>query len=145
MKVRVTNKTKRLSKKLEKVEQSIQDNVEEEVRNCTERIIQNIKINAPVDTGNLRDSFHATYEWKGKTFTGFIESDCTYLRYVINGTGIYNINGNGRQTPWVYKDAHGNYRFTRGIQPNPFIEKSLLDEKRTLRRSIRKAVRKSFK
>lgn len=144
MKVRAINKT-RVSKKLDNAIQNIQKNVEEEVRISTERIIQNIQFNAPVDTGNLRDSFHATYEWKGKTFTGFIESDCTYLRYVINGTGIYNINGKGRQTPWVYRDAHGNYRFTRGIRPNPFIEKSLLDEKRSLRRSIRKAVRKSFK
>ena len=143
MKVRVIKKTN-ASKKIEKALRSLPENVEREVKESTERILQNIQFNAPVDTGQLRDSFHASYEWKGKTFTSFIESDCTYLKYVLYGTGVYAINGDGRKTPWVYyKD--GNYYFTRGIQPNPFIDKALLDEKRSLRRSVRKAIKKSFK
>ena len=145
MKVRVISKSSKALKRIDNAIQNLEDNVEKEVQESTERMLNNIKMNAPVDTGALRESFKASYEWKGKTYTGMIESDSPYLKYVLYGTGIYEVNGKGRKTPWVYKDRHGNYRFTHGMQPNPFIDKALLDEKRNLRRAIRKAIKKSFK
>lgn len=144
MKIRVISKSTSL-KRINNAINNLSDNIEKEVQQSTERILNNIKMNAPVDTGALRDSFKASYQWKGQTYTSMIESDCHYIGYVLRGTGIYNIDGNGRKTPWVYKDAHGNYRFTYGMHPNPFIDKALLDEKRNLRRAIRKAINKSFK
>ena len=132
MKVRVKSKSV-VSKKIDRVIKTLSSNVEEEVTEVTERILKNIKTNAPVDTGYLRDSFNSSYSWKGKTFTGYIGSDCTYLKYVLYGTGKYATNGQGRSDGWVYKDRDGNYRFTYGIKPNPFIDKALVDEKREIR------------
>jgi HK97 gp10 family phage protein len=144
MKVRIISKSSAL-KRIDKAIEQLDDNIEQEVKASTERILHNIRTNAPVDTGALRDSFRASYEWKGKTYTSMIESYSSYFKYVLYGTGIYEVNGKGRQTPWVYKDRHGNYRFTYGMRPNPFIDKALIDEKRNLRRAVRKAIKKSFK
>lgn len=63
------------------------------------------KINAPVDIGTLRDSI--TSEWDERE--GRIGTNLEYAPYVHQGTGIYAINGDGRQdVPWRYQGAEGN-------------------------------------
>ena len=143
MKVRVKSKST-VIKKIDKAIKVLNSNIEEEVKEVTERVLTNIKANAPVDTGYLRDSFKSEYDWKGSTYTGYISSDCSYLKYVLYPTGKYNPQST-RPNGWVYKDKEGNYRFTYGTQPNPFIDKALVDESRNLRRAVRKAIQKSFK
>ena len=34
------------------------------------------------------------------------------------GTGEYALHGDGRKGGWVYKDAKGNFHYTRGKTPN---------------------------
>ena len=61
------------------------------------------KENAPVDTGNLRNSL--TYQTgKRKVLIG---SAVKYAPYVELGTGIYAEGGGGRKTPWFYEDEKG--------------------------------------
>lgn len=35
--------------------------------------------------------------------------------------GIFAEKGNGRKTPWVWKDFNGKWHFTRGMAPRPFL------------------------
>lgn len=43
------------------------------------------------------------------------------------GTGIFAEKGNGRKTPWVWKDQNGKYHFTRGMAPRPFLRPAVED------------------
>ena len=48
-----------------------------------------------------------------------------YGIYVELGTGIYATDGNGRKSPWVWRDKNGKYHFTRGIKPTHFMRNAL--------------------
>lgn len=87
------------------------------------------KINAPTQTGILRDSI--TSEWNEKE--GRIGTNLYYAPYVHQGTGIYAINGDGRQdVPWRYQDAEGNWWTTYGQQPQPFLQDAFDQNKRKI-------------
>ena len=47
--------------------------------------------------------------------------------YVELGTGIFAEKGNGRKTPWVWKDFNGKWHFTRGMAPRPFLRPAVED------------------
>lgn len=48
--------------------------------------------------------------WHGKKLADFLE----------NGTGIYRVDGTGRQTPWVYYNTrYRRFVFTRGMIARP--------------------------
>lgn len=50
-----------------------------------------------------------------------------YPIYVELGTGIYAAEGNGRKSPWVWRDKNGKYHYTRGIRPRHFLKNALSD------------------
>lgn len=50
-----------------------------------------------------------------------------YPLYVEYGTGIYADNGQGRQSPWVWRDKNGDYHWTRGIKPQHFLLKAITE------------------
>lgn len=81
-------------------------------------IERNAKQGAPVDTGNLRNSI----THKVEEDTGYVGTNCDYAPYVEIGTGIYSSQGTGRQDPWVYQDAKGEWHKTRGSHPHPFLK-----------------------
>lgn len=69
-------------------------------------------------TGDLRNSIMS--EWNEKE--GRIGTNLEYAPYVHQGTGIYAVNGDGRQdVPWRYQDAEGNWHSTSGQMPQPFL------------------------
>lgn len=79
---------------------------------------------APVDTGNLRNSItHVVDEAEPAAYVG---SAVEYAVYQELGTGIYYPEG-GRQEPWVYQDAKGNYHMTRGTKAQPFLKPAVAD------------------
>lgn len=83
------------------------------------------KQDCPVDMGILRASVTSEVEFSGDAIVGRIGSNEEYAPYVHNGTGIYAVNGDGRQTPWVYVVKAGKYKgghFTVGQKPQPFLE-----------------------
>ncbi len=74
----------------------------------------------PVDTGNLRNSItHAVDEDEPAAYIG---TNSEYAPYVELGTGKYAEGGGGRPTPWVYQDAKGNWHYTHGNKPQPFLK-----------------------
>ena len=76
---------------------------------------QNITSAGRVDTGALRGSINHLVQDK----TCYIGTNQSYAIYHEMGTGIF---AGGRQTPWVYKDAHGNWHRTRGVSPVHFLK-----------------------
>ena len=79
------------------------------------------KINCPVDTGLLRSSItHNVYDDYAEAGTNY-----SYAPYIEHGTGLFAEAGNGRQTPWSYQDADGQWHTTIGQQPQPFLRPAL--------------------
>lgn len=64
--------------------------------------------------GALKQSLTYALDLAKKTVT--IGSSLFYSVYVELGTGVYATNGNGRKTPWVWKDFNGKWHFTRGMK-----------------------------
>lgn len=75
------------------------------------------------DTGNLRNSItHQVVEDEKAVYIG---SNVEYAAYVELGTGIYYPGG--RQTPWVYQDAKGNWHLTHGQRAQPYLKPAVAD------------------
>lgn len=64
--------------------------------------------------GALKQSLTYAVDLAKKTVT--IGSNLFYSVYVELGTGIFAEKGNGRKTPWVWKDFNGKWHFTRGMK-----------------------------
>lgn len=74
----------------------------------------------PVDEGHLRNSIGTLFEDDG--LTGMWGTNLFYAPYVEFGTGVFAVNGAGRQTPWVYfSERLGRFVRTTGSRPQPFI------------------------
>lgn len=79
----------------------------------------------PVDTGNLRNSItHAVDEDEPAAYIG---TNSEYAPYVELGTGKYAEGGGGRPTPLVYQDDKGNWHYTHGNKPQPFLKPAAAD------------------
>ena len=63
--------------------------------------------------GALKQSLTYAVDLAKKTVD--IGSNLFYSVYVELGTGIFAEKGNGRKTPWVWKDFNGKWHFTRGM------------------------------
>lgn len=77
----------------------------------------------PVDTGNLRNSI--THVVDVAELLCRIGSNSEYSVFVECGTGIYYPGG--RQTPWTYKDAKGNWHLTHGQRAQPYLKPAVAD------------------
>jgi len=84
---------------------------------------QVITAESRVDTGAMRNSFsHQVDAGENVVYVGTNNEYALYHEY---GTGIYADNGKGRQTPWVYQDAHGEWHRTRGMKPIHMIKNGI--------------------
>lgn len=100
------------------------------------------KRKCPVDTGQLRASI--THEVEGQT--GIVGTNVEYAPYVEYGTGIHARDGNGRQTPWAYQDTEtGEWIWTKGQKPQPFLEPSLLENEKKIKRLFKEAIEEGVK
>ena len=64
--------------------------------------------------GALKQSLTFALDLAKKAVT--IGSNLFNSVYVELGTGIFAEKGNGRKTPWVWKDFNGKWHFTRGMK-----------------------------
>lgn len=91
----------------------------------------------PVDTGNLRNSItHVVDEQEPAAIIG---SNNSYAAYVELGTGVY-AEGGGRPTPWVYRDAKGNWHYTHGKKAQPFLKPAVAEHADKYREIIKNAL-----
>lgn len=77
----------------------------------------------PVDTGNLRNSI--THTVNESELAAYIGTNSEYGAFVELGTGKYYPGG--RQTPWVYQDAKGQWHLTHGQRAQPYIKPAVAD------------------
>ena len=87
----------------------------------------------PVDTGNLRNSITHTVTDSGER-AAYVGTNSEYGVYVECGTGIYYHGG--RQTPWVYQDAKGDWHLTHGQRAQPFIKPAVAEHGEQYRKII---------
>lgn len=88
----------------------------------------------PVDTGNLRNSITHTVDEQEPA--AIIGTNNEYAAYVCLGTGKYA--DGGRPTPWVYKDAKGQFHWTAGNKAQPFLKPAVSDHAEQYRDILKK-------
>lgn len=71
-----------------------------------------VRRNTKVKTGRTKASWG--YIVDGYSGEAYVGSDYENAIWEEFGTGIYALNGDGRQTPWSYQDVDGNWHTTRG-------------------------------
>ena len=99
------------------------------------------KDKAPKDTGALRRSITSKVEVIGNEIDGIVFTPLEYAAFCEYGTGLYNDSGNGRKTPWVYMDDKGNYHYTRGQHPQPYMRPALEENKDKIINMIKGALK----
>ena len=78
-----------------------------------------------VNTGALRNGIsHEVDSGEGAVYIG---TNAAHAAFNELGTGIYLEGGGGRQTPWSYQDAAGNWHRTRGMRPIHFLKNAAAD------------------
>lgn len=87
----------------------------------------------PVGTGNLHNSITHTVADSGER-AAYIGTSSEYGVYVECGTGVYYPGG--RQTPWVYQDAKGDWHLTHGQRAQPFIKPAVAEHEEQYRKII---------
>ena len=74
---------------------------------------------APVATSRLKQSID--YIVDDDELVGYVGTNVDYAIYVEFGTWEFAENGNGRKGGWMYKDPSGEWFFTWGIEPQPYL------------------------
>ena len=82
---------------------------------------------ATVDTGYMRDQID--YVVDESRLIGYVGTPAQYAVYVEFGTGEFAENGNGRKGGWVYQALNGEWHFTLGQSPQPFLRPAFRDNK----------------
>lgn len=84
------------------------------------------KKNANVDQGTLRASIAHDVVLENGMIVGSIFSNLNYAPYVEKGTGVFAVDGDGRKTPWNWKnEGSSKWRGRKqwqGSRPHPFLE-----------------------
>lgn len=111
---------------LDKVLTTIEDISDKDLKNAMGKacavVERTAKQMAPVDTGDLRRSISSRVENNGAV--GVVYTPLEYAPYVEYGTGLFAKKG-GRQDPWCYQDAEGNWHTTSGQKPQPYMRPAL--------------------
>ncbi|MGH1771694.1 HK97-gp10 family putative phage morphogenesis protein [Enterococcus casseliflavus] len=74
---------------------------------------------AAVHTSRLRNSID--YIVDEAELIGYVGTNVEYAIYVEMGTGEFAENGMGRKGGWVYQDPSGEWFFTWGQEPQPYL------------------------
>ena len=70
--------------------------------------------NSVVDSGQTKGSYQYKVDTGADESTLYIGSNYQNAIWEEYGTGEYALAGNGRKTPWVYRDSKGKWHRTRG-------------------------------
>lgn len=98
------------------------------------------KYKAPKDTGALKRSITNRVEVIGNEVSGIVFTPLEYAPYQEYGTGLFAENGNGRKTPWVYKDDKGKYHYTHGQHPQPFLRPALKENEQNIKKKLKEGI-----
>lgn len=98
-----------------------------------------VKRNTRVDSGQTKGSWtNKVDESAQKAVVGSNLENAIWEEF---GTGQYAIQGNGRKTPWVYKDRHGEWHITKGKRPTRALFKAFTINKPKLKKALESMLR----
>lgn len=98
-----------------------------------------VKRNTKVGTGQLKNSWTYTVdESNGEATIGSPLENAIWEEF---GTGQYALNGDGRKTPWVYKDDKGNWHRTTGKQPRRALNNAYITLKSSLQARLEQVLK----
>lgn len=100
---------------------------------------------AAVQTGEMRDKIDHKVKVNGSQIIGTVGSPTMHAIYVEFGTGEFAENGAGRKGGWVYKDPSGQWYFTRGQKPKPFLRPAFRRSKKDIEKIIAMKLKSSFR
>lgn len=132
-------KSKVTKRSMEVIRQGVYDIAQEAKRNLAR--------NGNIDTGALYESVRGEVEYEAHAVRGVVLADArnedgtAYAEFIEFGTGIYNEHGDGRKTPWRYKNRDGEWITTRGSHPYPFMRPAFAACKDKLNKDMQKAIR----
>ena len=98
------------------VKAAISNGIEGALTASAGEIMSAAQRNTRVDTGQTKNSFQYAVEVGEGQAMAAVGSNYQNAIWEEFGTGEYSIKG-GRQGGWRYKDAKGNWHFTRGKTP----------------------------
>lgn len=125
-----------LTRALQRWGNQIEDEVKRIVIETTAIIQNEARALAPVDSGYLRQSIEV--EVLNNGLSAIVTVDAEYAIYIEYGTGIYAKNGNGNEDGWVYySEKYGEFRFTRGMEAQPFWAPAIESGRAYFEREIR--------
>lgn len=91
-------------------------------------LVEGFAVNlVPVSTSKLKQSI--SYQVDQAELVGYVGANTEYAVYVEFGTGEFAENGMGRKGGWVYKDPKGEWHFTYGMAPQPFLRPAFRQSK----------------
>lgn len=100
---------------------------------------KNITEAGRVDTGALRNSIsHAVVKKENAVYIG---TNVEYAVFNELGTGVHLEGGGGRQTPWSYQDAKGNWHRTNGMKPIHFLKRAASEHGEEYRKIIEQTLK----
>lgn len=89
-----------------------------------------------VDTGNLRNSVTHEIDQTGENeYKMSVGTNTEYAIYVEMGTGKYTAGG--RQDPWAFQDAKGDWHMTHGMKARPYIKPAISANEKTYKTIIK--------
>ena len=91
-----------------------------------------------VDTGALRNSMTHKVVDSSNEVAMYVGTDSEYGVYVEMGTGKY-VKG-GRQDPWAFQDAKGNWHMTSGMKARPYVKPAIADHVDVYKKVIKDAL-----
>lgn len=99
--------------------------------------------NTRVDTGSLKGDWTYEVDQNGRKVTvGNPQENAIWEEF---GTGEHAEGGDGRKGGWVYKDATGEYHYTKGKTATHALEKAMNDVVPKLERYAREAFREELR
>lgn len=107
-----------------KVQDAMDDRINAVLEECAGEVESQVKRNTRVDTGQTKNSWmHFVNE---EFHEAYIGSDAENAIWEEFGTGEHakETGHQGREGGWVYKDARGEYHFTRGKKPSRAFQKA---------------------
>lgn len=128
------------------------------VLNKAQRLAQEIADDArdlaPVATGHLRENIYWNTEENGDVIEAEVVSGADYSIYVEFGTGKVGeraglvregISLSYRQTPWSYKDEKGEWHYTNGMRPQPYMYPAMKQNEEKVKKELGSAITMELK
>ncbi len=100
---------------------------------------------AAVSSGEMRDKIDHKVSKRNGNIIGTVGSPFMYAFYVEFGTGEFAENGAGRKGGWSYQDSSGEWFFTWGQDPQPFLRPAFRRNKQQIQSIIGGNFKTTFK